>query len=267
MEFGEQEIVPRRNVAAFTLIELLVAIGIIAILAGLLLPVLSAAKNRAQAARCVSNLKQFALALELYARDHDDRLPPNADGRHEALGAKWVEGWLGLPGPDCTNTLFLQRSLLAPYLGREVGIWRCPKARPEAVAGLGQPRVRTVSLNCFLGSPVQSHRATTYRRLGDLTRPAPSELFTFMDEREETINDGSFALQWDFAAGRPEAWVLRDKPGARHRQGANLAFGDGHVETHRWRDARTVNPSRDDAVVADNVDVLWLQRHATWRER
>jgi len=250
---------------AFTLIELLVVIAIIAILAALLLPTLSAAKSRAHAIRCTSNLKQFALALQLYAQDHDDRLPPNADGRQEALGAKWVEGWLGLPGPDCTNTLFLRRSLLATYVGGDVSLWRCPSARPVMVAGITQPRVRTLSLNCFLGSPVESPVANVYRRLGDLTRPAPSEAFTFIDERERTINDGSFAMQWDFAADQPATWILRDKPGTRHRQGATLAFADGHVERHRWQDARTLAPPRDDAPMPGNDDILWLEQHATWR--
>ena len=250
---------------AFTLIELLVVIAIIGVLAGLLLPALSAAKSRAQATRCTANFQQFALALQLYAQDHDDALPPNADGQAEALGAKWVEGWLGLPGPDCTNTLYLQRSLLASYLGGAVAVWHCPSARPVSVAGVTQPRVRTLSLNCFLGSPVESPAVVTYRRLGDLTRPSPSEVFTFIDERAETINDGSFALQWDFAADQPGAWVLRDKPGARHWQGAVLAFADGHLETHRWGDARTLNPPRDDAPLPGNRDLLWLQAHATWR--
>ena len=251
----------------FTLIELLTVIAIIGVLAGLLLPALSAAKSRARTVRCTSNLRQFGLALQLYAQDHGDRLPPNADGRHEALGAKWVEGWLGLPGPDCTNTLFLRESLLATYLGQDVSVWQCPSAaRPVNVGGFSQPRVRTLSLNCFLGTPVESPVAMTYQRLGAITRPGPSEMLTFLDERVETINDGSFGMQWAFDEREPARWTLRDKPGVQHRDGANLAFADAHVERRRWQDPRTLDPPRDDALMPGNPDLLWLQQHATWRE-
>ena len=78
------------------------------------------------------------------------------------------------------NTLYLRQSLLGPYLGREVSIWQCPSATRPVVLGQSRlPRVRTVSLNGFLGSPVESPVATTYRRLGEITRPGPSELMTF----------------------------------------------------------------------------------------
>ena len=249
--------------AGFTLIELLVVIAIVSVLAGLLLPVLAAGQARARTARCLSNFQQFAIALQLYAQDHDDRLPPNADGRETPPESRWVNGWLGVPGPDCTNLAHLRQSVLAPYLAGEVAAWRCPASRPVTVAGITQPRVRTLSLNGFLGSPVDSPAVTTFGRLGQIRHPAGT--YTFVDEREATINDGSFALQWDFDPARPAAWLLRDKPGTRHQSSAVLAFGDGHVASQRWRDVRTLDPPRDDVPSPGNRDLLWLQAHATER--
>jgi prepilin-type N-terminal cleavage/methylation domain-containing protein len=75
-----------RRRLAFTLIELLVVIAIIAILAALLLPALAGAKERAKRAACVNNVRQFLLAIHMYANDSDQRLPSGASDSHTPNG-------------------------------------------------------------------------------------------------------------------------------------------------------------------------------------
>jgi prepilin-type N-terminal cleavage/methylation domain-containing protein len=77
---------------AFTLIELLTVISIIAILAALLLPALSKARERAQAVMCLNNTKQLALGWQIYAGDHEDFLPYNVGMNGSSFRTKlnWV---------------------------------------------------------------------------------------------------------------------------------------------------------------------------------
>jgi hypothetical protein len=95
----------------------------------LLLPSLARAKQKGCEITCLSNLKQFDLALQIYAGENTDFYPPNPDDGNSIPGHNWCPGGAGAGDTDEFNPDILQDDslcLIAPYLNHEKNIWRCP---------------------------------------------------------------------------------------------------------------------------------------------
>jgi len=231
---------------AFTLIELLVGIAIIAILASLLLPALSRAKAKGQSAMCQCNLKQLVLGWILYADENEDRLAGSISVRRVNRPGSWV---LGNARQDRTAS-----NVMAGVMFRyasAAGAYRCPADRSTVTREKGLLRARSYTLSGWMNSSSDDpeNPESTYpldfpnepHKMSQIVRPPPSGTFVFIDEQEESIDDGlwnsdPFALAVPgvpvLAPGQSPVWY--NLPADRHNQGAHIAFADGHVEHHKW---------------------------------
>jgi prepilin-type N-terminal cleavage/methylation domain-containing protein/prepilin-type processing-associated H-X9-DG protein len=268
----------RTTRTGFTLIELLVVIAIIAILAAMLLPALGRAKLKAQGIQCMNGNRQLMLAWRMYADDSQELLPYSKGGPYE-----WVGGFLDFSAsPQNWNLdVHIKRGLLWPYCGNNASIFKCPADRSEVRVGSElKPRVRSMSMLCWVGgrggadgrpAPMAWSDATgpwqVYRKSTDFNRPGPSDTFVFLDEREDIINDGFFVVDMD---GYPAAPVqLVDRPASYHGGSGGLSFADGHAEIHKWKTTQVLAlPKKGQTLewpvpANGNVDLIWMQEHAT----
>jgi prepilin-type N-terminal cleavage/methylation domain-containing protein/prepilin-type processing-associated H-X9-DG protein len=272
----------RRFQNGFTLIELLVVIAIIAILAALLLPALAGAKKRAQTITCLSNLKQWSLAAQIYATENDDGIP--RDGTDAGGTYASFTGVLGPGSPVDSNAWFnilpkyindrplsYYYLLALPYKQKypfpattNAGskLWYCPAARAVAAdwtafVANGQYGIfcYVMDLDLKLKSDIKNGvvgNSFPYPGMPKLSsiRNSAAQVFlfdaTFSPTLEGGGNSGTFpAARWNYF------------PKRHNGLGGIIGFIDGHAEYFPYDYVVNPNPKPDSREEMRNPDIYW----------
>jgi prepilin-type N-terminal cleavage/methylation domain-containing protein/prepilin-type processing-associated H-X9-DG protein len=227
-----------RPATAFTLLELLVVIAIIAVLAGLLLPVLSAAKKRAGQAACFNNMKQLGMGMQLYVDDNRDTFPGMASQHSGFQAADWIYWRTNLAYPQVEKS-----PIVIALANANAKLFRCPLDTDDS------QRIAEADAN---GPYLYSYSMTSYDVVNGVN-PGMSSVFT-----------GGQNLPFYLAAVRnPSSKImLAEEPGsdsildnpnqvhvindgrwmpadndpltARHGGKGDVTFADFHVEPETW---------------------------------
>lgn len=217
---------PRIVRSAFTLIELLATLAIVTLLVALLFPLAGKMRAKAAEAACLSNLRQVASGLLLYAADHDNRFPPYYSDANDPAHTHWqyVVGTQYLGEPDLDSGYNDERTIRRSPMHCPADTTKSPLSPPPRL-------VRNVAMNGSM-NPGHIHwpkaQGACYRKLASIGNP--SKLCLIADGQS-----GAFSNEWGYAArltGLVTSNAEQLSKAARHRGGLNCAMTDGHVEWH-----------------------------------
>jgi hypothetical protein len=242
----------------------------------------------------MNNHKQLLMAWRFYSEDNNDRLigaanwtPPGARGEvPNWTGGSWLDNTKAQESAPSNwdHDNYTKKSKLWPYCGGSVAIWKCPADQTTALNPRTKqrvPRIRSMSMNNWVGGPGWNNSGPwrpqsgsgwlVYGKLSDFADPGPASTWVFLDEREDSINDGYFVVDMMGYPDKPGSWKIVDYPASYHNVAGGLSFADGHSEIKKWKDARTVPKLKKgtllqlDVPSRDNPDVYWMQDRSTRR--
>ena len=205
-----------RRLKAFTLIELLVVIAIVAILMAILMPALNRVREQGKRASCLSNVKSMTLGWVMYSDDNDEKIVPGRTDRNS---------WVYWPGRGTTEEQRLdgiRSGLLYPYCP-DVKLYKCP----TGVRGEVVTYAAVDSMNGHDAIPGAEGQVLKNRT--QIKNPALQAVY--LDEGR--LSPTSWTVWYD----QPRWW---DQITARHGDGTNLSFADGHSEYWKWKDPSTL---------------------------
>ncbi len=239
----------------FTLIELLVVIAIIAVLMGILMPSLRAARDQGRRMRCMSNIRNLAMGWYMYQDDNDSRLVNGNVPKYAAFAELsewfWVEPpqdedgtYTGDPSPTEQDEIRgIERGALYPFI-KNHEVYRCPSDWRKRHPGNATYRSYSIPGN-MNGEEHESFEGRSLQKFTQIKNA--STKYIFVEEAVQTWDGGATGQAWNMGS-----WLLKptgsswvDPLCVWHNNRSTLGFADGHAEVHRWVDERTIEMSEE----------------------